>query len=339
MNKKANIYDVAERAGVSHQTVSRVLNNHTSLKPATREKVEKAISELQYRPNQAARQLVTSQSRIIGILIVSAELYGPWAILNAMEQEARKEGYSVISISVLLDSPDSWQEGIDQLRNLNIDGAITIALPNALVKEVEKSFIGATIVIVDAEPGKKFDAVNLDNELGGALATRHLIELGHTEILHITGPVDGYEGAMRRKGYESAMADAKLKADVIQGDWSPSTGYEIGNRILSRKKYPSAIFTANDQLALGVMKALREAKIRVPEDVSIVGFDNVPEAAYFSPSLTTISQKFDQLGNLAINLMLSQLKEPGKRQTLMISPELISRESTQKKSVKKESRK
>jgi DNA-binding LacI/PurR family transcriptional regulator len=126
---------------------------------------------------------------------------------------------------------------------------------------------------------------------------------------------------------------------VIQGDWSPSTGYEIGNRILSRKKYPSAIFTANDQLALGVMKALREAKIRVPEDVSIVGFDNVPEAAYFSPSLTTISQKFDQLGNLAINLMLSQLKEPGKRQTLMISPELISRESTQKKSVKKESRK
>ena len=339
MAKKANIYDVAERAGVSHQTVSRVLNNHSSLKPATREKVEKAIAELHYRPNQAARQLVTSQSRIIGILIVSAELYGPWAILNAMEQEARKEGYSVISISVLLDSPESWREGIDQLRNLNVDGAITIALPNALVKEVEKSFIGTTIVIVDAEPGKKFDAVNLDNELGGVLATQHLIELGHTEIVHITGPVNGYEGTMRRKGYESAMQASKLKPDVIEGDWSLSTGYEIGNKILSRKKYPSAVFTANDQLALGLIKALREAKVRIPEDISIVGFDNIPEAAYFSPSLTTISQNFDQLGNLAINRMLSQLKSPGTRETLMITPELILRESTQKKSVKKESRK
>lgn len=331
MNKKANIYDVAERAGVSHQTVSRVLNNHSSLKPATREKVEKAIFELQYRPNQAARQLVTSQSRIIGILIAGTELYGPWAILNAMEQEARKEGYSVISISVLPDSPKSWQEGIDQLRNLNIDGAITIALPNALVKEVERSVTNATIVIVDAEPGKKFDAVNLDNESGGALATQHLIDLGHTEILHITGPIDGYEGKMRRKGYESAMVAAQLKPDVIEGDWSLSTGYKIGSEILSRKKYPSAIFTANDHLALGVIKALSEAKIRIPEDVSVVGFDNVPEAAYFSPSLTTISQNFDQLGNLAINRMLSQLKEPGKRETLMIEPELISRDSTQNK--------
>jgi DNA-binding LacI/PurR family transcriptional regulator len=335
MSKRANIYDVAERAGVSHQTVSRVLNNHSSLKPATRERVEKAIAELHYRPNQAARQLVTSQSRIIGILIAGTELYGPWAILNAMEQEARIEGYSVISISVLLDSPDSWREGIDQLRNLNIDGAVTIALPNALVREVEKSFIGTTIVIVDAEPGAKFDAVNLDNELGGALATQHLIDLGHTEIMHITGPVGGYEGTMRRKGYESAMIASKLKPDVIEGDWSLSTGYEIGKRILSRKKYPSAIFAANDHLAFGVMKALREAKIRVPEDVSIVGFDNIPEAHYFSPALTTVSQRFDQLGNLAINRMLSQLKESGDRETLMITPELISRESTQKKSANK----
>ena len=335
MNKKANIYDVAERAGVSHQTVSRVLNNHASLKPATREKVEKAIVELQYRPNQAARQLVTSQSRIIGILIAGTELYGPWAIFNAMEQEARKEGYSVISISVVPDSPDSWQEGIEQLRNLNVDGAITIALPTELVKEVEKSFSSATIVIVDAEPGKKLDAVNIDNERGGALATKHLIALGHTEILHITGPVGGYEGTMRRKGYESAMAAAKLKSDVIEGDWSLSSGYEICKKILARKKIPTAIFTANDHLAFGVMKALREAKMRIPDDVSIVGFDNIPEAHYFSPALTTVSQRFDQLGNLAINRMLSQLKESGKRETLMITPELILRESTQKKSANK----
>lgn len=335
MIKKTNIYDVAERAGVSHQTVSRVLNNHSSLKPATREKVEKAIAELNYHPNQAARQLVTSQSRIIGILITGSDLFGPWAILNAMEREARKEGYSVISISVLLDSPESWQEGIDQLRNLNIDGAITIALPDALVKLVEQSFSGATIVIVDAEPGTKFDAVNLDNKSGGTMATEHLIELGHTDILHITGPIDGYEGKMRRKGYESAMAAAKLRPDVIEGDWSVSTGYKIGKKILQRKKYPSAIFTANDHLALGVIKAFEEAKVRVPNDISIIGFDNIPESEYFLPSLTTISQNFDQLGFLAINRMLSQLKASGKRENLMIEPKLIARKSTQKKSAVK----
>lgn len=332
--KKANIYDVAERAGVSHQTVSRVLNNHSSLKPETREKVERAIADLHYRPNQAARQLVTSESRIIGILIVGTELYGPWAILNAMEREARKEGYSVISISVLPDSPDSWHEGIEQLRNLNIDGAITIALPNVIVKEVEKSLSNATIVIVDTEPGKKFDAVNLDNLLGGKIATEHLIALGHTAIAHITGPIPGYESQMRLQGYEEAMKAAKLKTDVIEGDWSIATGYAKGLEIAARKVLPTAIFCANDHIALGVAKALNEKKVRVPHDVSLVGFDDIPESAFFTPSLTTISQNFDQLGHLAITRALQQIKEPGKRETFMIEPQLIARDSSQKNQVK-----
>ena len=320
---------MAKLAGVSHQTVSRVLNNHTSLKPETREKVEKAISELQYRPNQAARQLVTSRSRMIGILIAGSELYGPWAILNAMEREARLEGYSVISISVLPDSPESWREGIEQLRNLDIDGVITIALSNKIIKEVEKSLSTATIVIVDTEPNKKFDAVNIENFEGGKIATEHLISLGHKKITHIAGPLDGYEGQMRRNGYEEAMTSAKLKSDVVEGDWSIESGYQAGLKIAERRERPSAIFTTNDHQALGLIRAFAEKEISVPADISIVAFDDIPEAAYFSPALTTVRQDFDQLGNLAINRMLAQLREPQKSSAYTIKPELVVRESTQ----------
>jgi len=335
VTSKANIYDVAKLAGVSHQTVSRVINSHPSVKPATREKVEGAISELKYRPNHAARQLVTSQSNMIGILIAGSELYGPWAILNAMEREARLEGYTVISISVLPDSPDSWREGIEQLRNLEIDGVITIALSNKIVKEVENSLASATIVIVDTEPSKKFDAVNIENFIGGKIATQHLIELGHKNIVHLTGPTSGYEGEQRRQGYEDAMRESKLKSEVIEGDWSIETGYAIGREIAARKVRPTAIFTSNDHQALGVIKAFGENKIRVPHDISIVGFDNIPEAAYFSPALTTIHQDFDQLGKLAIERMLIQLKEPAKHEALTIAPTLIVRESTQQLKVGK----
>jgi len=333
--KKANIYDVAKLAGVSHQTVSRVLNDHPSLKAETREKVEKAIIELKYRPNQAARQLVTSRSQMIGILIAGTELHGPWAILNAMEREARKEGYSVISISVLPGSPDSWNEGIEQLRNLDIDGVITIALPNEIVKAVEKALTTATIVIVDTEPSKKFDAVNIENFEGGKLATQHLIDLGHKNITHITGPADGYEGQMRCDGYTDAMKKAELKVDVIEGDWSIATGYRIGNQIAARKILPTAIFASNDHLALGVTKALKENEIRIPDEMSIIGFDNIPESAFFSPALTTVHQDFDQLGKLAINRMLIQLRENSKPGAFTIAPELIVRESTQPLKVRK----
>lgn len=328
MHKKANIYDVAKLAGVSHQTVSRVLNNHSSLKPATREKVEKAISELSYRPNNAARQLVTSRSRIIGVLIAEADLYGPASILNAMERVARREGYSVLSIPVSTKSKDSWREGIDQLRNLDIDGVITIALPGEIVKEIENSLDGAVIVIVDSEPSKKFDVVNIDNIYGARMATRFLIENGHTQILHVTGPEKAYEAKMRQQGYEQEMKDSGLSPRAITGDWSIAKGFEIGQHIASEKKRPTAIFCANDHLALGVLKAFHENGIEVPADISVLGFDNIPESQYLVPSLTTVSQSFDQIGNVAIEKMLLQLRESAPREAVMLKPDLITRDST-----------
>ena len=328
MNKKANIYDVAKLAGVSHQTVSRVLNNHSSLKPATREKVEKAITELSYRPSNAARQLVTSQSRLIGVLIAEADLYGPASILNAMEKVARLEGYSLISIAVSADSRESWREAIDQLRNLDIDGVITIALPSEIVKEIENSLDGAVIVIVDSEPSKKFDVVNMDNVYGATLATQYLIDAGHTEILHVTGPENGYEADKRKVGYETTMKNAKLKPEVIVGDWSIAKGFEAGVKVSKMKKRPTAVFCANDHLALGMMKAFNEAGIDVPGDISIIGFDNIPESGYLIPALTTVGQNFDEIGNNAIEKMLLQLREGSKKEAVMIKPALVLRSST-----------
>jgi DNA-binding LacI/PurR family transcriptional regulator len=328
MNKKANIYDVAKLAGVSHQTVSRVLNNHSSLKPATREKVEKAITELSYRPNQAARQLVTSRSRLIGVLIAEADLYGPASILNAMEKVARQQGYSIISIAVSAGSRESWREAIDQLRNLSIEGVITIALPGEIVKEIENSLDGAIIVIVDSEPSKKFDVVNMDNIYGATIATQYLIDAGHTEILHVTGPEHGYEADKRKVGYESTMKAAGLKPQVIVGDWSIAKGFEAGVTVSKMKKRPTAVFCANDHLALGMIKAFNEAGIDVPGDISIIGFDNIPESGYLIPGLTTVNQSFDEIGNKAISRMLHQLSQESKKEAVMIKPALVLRSST-----------
>ena len=328
MNKKANIYDVAKLAGVSHQTVSRVLNNHSSLKPATREKVEKAITELAYRPNQAARQLVTSRSRLIGVLIAEADLYGPASILNAMEKLARHQGYSIISIAVSAGSRESWREAIDQLRNLAIDGVITIALPSEIVKEIENSLDGAVIVIVDSEPSKKFDVVNVDNIYGATIATQHLIDAGHTEILHVTGPEHDYESNKRKVGYEATMKSAKLKPEIIIGDWSIATGFEAGRKVINMKKRPTAVFCANDHLALGMIKAFSESGIDIPGDISIIGFDNIPESGYLIPGLTTVNQSFDELGNNAIERMLLQLRASSKKEAVVIKPALVLRSST-----------
>ena len=333
--KKANIYDVADLAGVSHQTVSRVLNNHPSLKPETRAKVEQAIAKLEYRPNQAARQLVTSQSQLIGLLVSGTELFGPSGILKSIESEARTSGYSVITISVLARSRESWMGAIGQLRGLNIDGVITVAMPREVIDEVKAALPDAELVVVATEPSKNFEVINIDDLNGGLLATNHLIDQGHTKILHISGPVNQYESQMRKLGYERAMKKAGLKTQVLDGDWSISTGLELGEKIFSSKDLPTAIFCSNDHLSLGVIKAASHKGLRIPEDISLIGFDDIPEAQYLLPSLTTVKQDFIELGEIVIAKVLSNLKEKSKNETLFMQPKLIVRNSTTQLTAKK----
>lgn len=327
--KKATIYDVAARAQVSHQTVSRVLNNHPSLKPATRQKVEKAIADLMYRPSQAARQLVTSKSDMIGMIVADTNLYGPTSIRNAMENETRNDGYTVTSVSFRQEDRDSWIEGVEHLKNINIDGLITVALPKAIVEEVAKRIPSALLVVVHSEPSSKFDVVNIDNEIGGQIATDHLIALGHKRIAHVSGPKDSYESAMRQSGYEASMKKAKLKTEIIRGDWSIESGYKLGLQIADMKDRPTAIFCANDHQSLGLLKAFSQKKVRVPEDLSLVGFDDIPESEFFSTALTTVKQDFDELGKIAVTRLLSQLKEKKKPILQLVEPTLVTRDSTQ----------
>jgi DNA-binding LacI/PurR family transcriptional regulator len=271
---------------------------------------------------------VTSQSNLIGILLTESDLYGPSSILNAMEREARSAGYSVLSISIQADDPDSWKEGVEQLRILDIDGLVTIALPKALVDQIAKSLPNVTFVVIDTEPSDDFDVINIDNIYGAKLAIDYLVKLGHTEIAHVSGPVDAYEAQMRMRGYETAMKKVKLKPEIIEGDWSIETGYRIGKELAERKSLPTAIFSANDHLALGLLKAFHQSGLRVPEDICLIGFDNIPESSYFTPSLTTVKQDFNSVGRMAMSKVLSQLKESVSRETIMIEPELLIKEST-----------
>lgn len=323
---KPNIYDVADAAGVSHQTVSRVLNNHPSLRPETRQRVEAAMLNLGYIPSRAARALVTSRSKLIGILISDMTLFGPAGILHAIEVEARRSGYVPFAYSVDPNSADDVNAGIAYLRELGVDGVILI-VPQALpIDVVGAGLLNVPIVTVDSDQRGQLFALHSDNHGGAKLATQHLIDLGHQRILHITGNTAWSVGQARQRGYEDCMRAAGLEPVVVEGDWQIATGYDIA------KHYEfgdiTGIVCGNDHTALGVLRALRERGIDVPGTISVVGFDDIPEAAFFHPPLTTVRQDFWAIGELAIKGLLGQLEQGEPMVGDLIGLQLIIREST-----------
>jgi len=325
--KKPNIYDVANLAGVSHQTVSRVMNDHQSIRPATREKVLAAAAQLGYRPSQAARSLATSKNNILGFLVSDTGLFGPTGMLNAMERAARKAGYFVLSVAVEAQNENAWREGIEHLGKMAIEGMVVIALDKGAVAMAIDALPNIPIVAIDTEDvGSHVTAVGIDNAKGAAMATHHLIDLGHKKILHVTGPAGSVEAASRKSGYESAMRTANLQPLFAQGDWSAATGYALGASMDVAAQ--TAVFTGNDHLALGLLKALGERGVKVPEQLSVVGFDDLPEAPYFVPALTTIRQDFNQLGEVAMGLLLDQLAGRVSQTPSPVLPSLILRAST-----------
>jgi DNA-binding LacI/PurR family transcriptional regulator len=326
--RKPNIYDVANLAGVSHQTVSRVINNGPYTKESTREKVLIAMQELGYIPNAAARALVTSKSKIVGILVSDTVYNGPAGMLHAMETEARRGGYFAISASVDPFDDESISQGIEHLRQVGIEGLVVITPQSSSVRAVESSVTSIPVVYIDSpNRGRKFSA-ELDNAGGAKKATEHLISLGHKKILHVSGPLSWFDAPPRVRGYEQAMKEAKLKPLVIEGDWSVATGYEIGKNLELDKSKITAIFAANDHLALGLSKALRQRGIRIPERVSLIGFDDLPESAYFEPPLTTMRPDFAELGRIAMEMILGRIESGKAVKSSSLVPELLVREST-----------
>jgi DNA-binding LacI/PurR family transcriptional regulator len=324
-----SIRDVARLAGVSHQTVSRVLNNHPSLRPETKERVLRVMKEVQYRPNRAARALVTSRSRTIGVLSASSSQYGPASSIQALEQAARAEGYFVNTVNVDSGDPESIALAIGQLLDQAVEGLVVIAPQRRIFEALADLKLTLPFVTMQSAGGVD-DAheLSVDQITGARKATRHLLELGHRRIQHLAGPADWIEAQARVEGFQQELAAAGLEAPApVVGDWSAEFGYHAGRELLLRDPELSAVFSANDQMALGLVHAIREAGLDVPRDVSVVGFDDIPEAAHFWPPLTTVRQDFAELGRRCIQLLLGDLAHEDTSPKTLI-PDLIVREST-----------
>ncbi len=294
------------------------------------------MATLGYQPNPAARSLVTAKSNMLGLLVSDTGLYGPAGMLNAMERQARQAGYVAVTVAVRPDSPDSWSEGIQHLSKMQVEGIATIALPAAVLEMARSVLPSVKMVAIDIDEVQKgIHSAGIDNESGGYLATKHLIELGHKKVLHISGPQTSSEASSRMQGYSKAMQDAGLKPEVVQGDWSAETGFRLGVELNFELGGYTAIFTANDALALGLMKALRMREIDVPGDVSLVGFDDIPESPYFYPPLTTVRQDFNLLGEAAIEILLSDLAGTRRKKVESLTPNLVIRESASRISSKR----
>ncbi len=328
--RAAVMSDVGRLAGVSHQTVSRVINGSPNVRPETRERVLVAMRELDYRPNSVARALVTGRSRTLGVVSFDTILYGPASTLVGIERAAHEAGYFIIVASLKALTEASVAEAVDRLCLHGVDGVLVIAPYDDAVQALESVSAPVPIVAVEAGPAHGVPVVAVDQFEGARLATEHLLELGHETVWHIAGPSDFLEARHRLGGWRATLegAGAALPEPLL-GDWSASAGYELGQR-LGRDPAVSAIFVANDQMALGVLLALRESRREVPGSVSVVGFDDVPEAAYYIPPLTTIRQDFDELGGQGVRALLGMIGSGGSDGLVgaSVRPELVVRAST-----------
>jgi DNA-binding LacI/PurR family transcriptional regulator len=321
--------DVARLAGVSHQTVSRVLNGSEHVRAETRERVLAAMRMLNYRPSAVARALVTGRSRTIGVVSFDTTLHGPASTLFGIERAAHEEGYFTAIVSLrALDQP-SVQTAIDHLRRQGVDGILVIAPQLPAVQALPHLDLDVPVVAVEAGPEEGVPTVAIDQHAGARAVTRHLLELGHATVAHVSGPSDFLEAHQRIAGWRAVLEEAG--ADVpapLEGDWSPRAGYEQGRRLLEAGG-TTAVFVANDQMALGLLRALHDAGCEAPRDISVVGFDDIPEAAYFTPPLTTVRQDFMEMGRRSVHLLLGQLDgglRPSTGET--VAPELVVRSST-----------
>jgi DNA-binding LacI/PurR family transcriptional regulator len=320
--------DVARLAGVSHQTVSRVLNDHPNVKEQTRLRVRAAIAELGYRPNKAARALVTGRSQLIGIVAQNSTLYGPASMLAAFEQAAAEAGFAVSVGSIGRLDRESIAGAVERHLDQRVAGLVVIAPVASADEALDAMPAGVPLVTIDGDPRRAHALVTVDQVAGAYAATQHLLDAGHRTVWHVSGPAEWYDAAGRIEGWRSALTAAGAEVPPpLPADWSPAAGYRAG-QMLARMPDVTAVFAANDHLALGILRALSERGRRVPQDVSVVGFDDVPEAAYLIPPLTTVRPDFDAVAQAGLELLLAQMSdEQIAAGRVVIAPTLVTRDS------------
>jgi DNA-binding LacI/PurR family transcriptional regulator len=334
--RPAVMSDVGRLAGVSHQTVSRVINGSPKVRPETRRRVIAAMRELGYRPNTVARALVTGRTNTLGVVGFDTTLFGPASVLFGIERAAHEAGYLMIVASLKALNRSSVSFAVERLRVQGVDGILVIAphleAANALEEAagaIGHESIDVPVVAVEAGPVDVVPVVAVNQYAGAVSATQHLLDLGHESVSHISGPVDWLETQERIDGWRKTLEAAGAEAPPpLPGDWSARAGYDHGRR-LSADPDVTAIFAANDQMALGVMRALHEAGRAIPEEVSVVGFDDIPESPYFLPPLTTVRQDFIEVGSRSLRLLVRRIETgdiaPSRS---LVEPQLIVRAST-----------
>ncbi len=328
--RAANIFDVARLAGVSHQTVSRVLNELPNVRPTTRARVQDAITQLRYSPSPAARALVTRRSRTIGLIAPGTSDYGPASITMHFNVAARAARYNVDTVTLLDIEPAAVRAIVEALLRQRVD-AIVLIVDDITVLEVTRELnLGIPFVAVAASARRSPSIVSIDQYRGARAAVRHLVEQGHTRILHIAGPERSPDAIDRERGWRDELAAHRLVAvEPGHGDWSPASGYDFGRSL--ELADATALFVANDHMAIGVLSALRERDLSVPDDVSVVGFDDLPESGFLIPSLTTVRQDFAALGSLIMQKVLLAIEEPETAtETMPLATTLVVRGSTRR---------
>lgn len=327
-SERPNIRHVASVAGVSHMTVSRVLNNHPNIKDDTRKRVLEVIEQLNYRPNSAARALATQRNRRIGVLIESVAAYGPSSTLRGIELSAGEADYSVTSVSLHSDGQGNLQSAIDQLKGQGIDALCIIAPRSSSLSALRQLSIGLPVLVVKADSDPTFLTTAVDQQHGAALVVDHLAELGHRDILHLSGPLDWLDARARERAFHARSKDWKLRErPIVVGDWTADFAYDYAMSLKRRPEY-TAIFAANDEMALGLIHGFAGRGIGVPDELSIVGFDDLPLTAHFLPPLTTVRQDFHLLGAKVVAALTSAAEGREVPRRTKLPAELIVREST-----------
>jgi len=319
--------DVARLAGVSQQTVSRVVNNTSNVAPELRERVELAIGQLRYRRNPAARALATSRSMSIGIVSFGLVQYGPSLALAGIADEALRAGYATSLVSLADVDRASMREALHHFEDDSVDGIIVLAPIDAAIVAIENLEPFAPLVVFHPGGEQAAQRVSTDEVAGARAATEYLLSLGHATVHHVSGPAGWLGTTARITGWASVLAERGLAAyPPTTGDWTAQSGYAAGI-VLAADKRVTAVFAANDQIALGVINAFADSDRRVPEDVSVVGFDDIPESSYFRPGLTTVRFDFAAVGRLAVDHIFHLIRGGSPGPIPQIKSELVIRES------------
>jgi DNA-binding LacI/PurR family transcriptional regulator len=336
--KRITIKEVAEAAGVSTQTVSRVINDRPDVAPDTRQRVLAVIDRLGFQPSALARSLIRQISHTIGVVTAGLKYIGPSQTLTGIAEQSETLGYSLLLKE--LRRFDTLDAGpiLRELLAHQVDGILWAVPEMGANHDWVQSPLAqrpVPIVFVTMHPVAGQAIVGVDNFGGGRLATEHLIAQGRRRIGHIAGPATWWEACQRRAGWQSALTGAGLPAElrqVVEGDWNSASGERAFRRLLDQFSELDAVFAANDQMALSVLLVANRSGRRVPEDLAVVGFDGIPESAYFTPPLTTIQQDSQELGRTAVRQIVRMIQaghdSADGRETIWIQPHLLVRESS-----------